>query len=277
MEEGERPGDGGAQGHLGDRLRGDRHLASRWSSCSCRSPSISGIVGRLFREFGLGVAVAVLISAFVALTLTPMLCSRFLSRRRAANACSGRREPGGAGTRTLRAAAALGAATTAGWSVRRPAWSPAGGDAWAVSRWGGVRAAGGPGRLPRHRHRAGGLDPRVHRLLPAARWRRRSARPRAWSGYFSAIGLAIGGPAKVSTGDRLRPHGRRARRQRISDRPRCAARCRRSPASTSTHRAAAFRPAAFRKPLQFVIQATDLDELGEVSDRWWPRPARSRA
>ena len=39
---------------------------------------LQGTVGRLFNEFGLTVAVAVLISGFVALTLTPMLCSRFL-------------------------------------------------------------------------------------------------------------------------------------------------------------------------------------------------------
>lgn len=39
---------------------------------------LQGNVGRLFNEFGLTVAVAVLISGFVALTLTPMLCSRML-------------------------------------------------------------------------------------------------------------------------------------------------------------------------------------------------------
>ncbi len=39
---------------------------------------LQGNVGRLFNEFGLTVAVAVLISGFVALTLTPMLCSRLL-------------------------------------------------------------------------------------------------------------------------------------------------------------------------------------------------------
>ncbi|MDB6168193.1 MAG: multidrug transporter AcrB, partial [Verrucomicrobia bacterium] len=38
----------------------------------------SGQIGRLFFEFGLTLAVAVLVSAFVALTLTPMLCSRLL-------------------------------------------------------------------------------------------------------------------------------------------------------------------------------------------------------
>ncbi|MDF9827082.1 multidrug efflux pump [Ereboglobus sp. PH5-10] len=38
----------------------------------------SGQTGRLFYEFGITLAVAVLVSAFVALTLTPMLCSRVL-------------------------------------------------------------------------------------------------------------------------------------------------------------------------------------------------------
>jgi len=40
---------------------------------------LTGHVGRLFNEFGVAVAVSVLISGFVALTLTPMLCSRILS------------------------------------------------------------------------------------------------------------------------------------------------------------------------------------------------------
>ena len=41
---------------------------------------LTGRVGRLFNEFGIAVAVSVLISGFVALTLTPMLCSRLLRR-----------------------------------------------------------------------------------------------------------------------------------------------------------------------------------------------------
>jgi multidrug efflux pump subunit AcrB len=40
---------------------------------------MGGIIGRLFREFAVTVSVAVVASAFVALTLTPMMCSRFLS------------------------------------------------------------------------------------------------------------------------------------------------------------------------------------------------------
>ncbi|HOX07630.1 MAG TPA: efflux RND transporter permease subunit [Planctomycetota bacterium] len=39
---------------------------------------MGGLIGRLFREFAVTIGVAVLISGFVSLTLTPMLCSRFL-------------------------------------------------------------------------------------------------------------------------------------------------------------------------------------------------------
>jgi hydrophobe/amphiphile efflux-1 (HAE1) family protein len=39
---------------------------------------MGGIVGRLFREFAMTVTVAVVVSCIVSLTLTPMMCSRFL-------------------------------------------------------------------------------------------------------------------------------------------------------------------------------------------------------
>lgn len=39
------------------------------------------IVGRLFREFAITLAIAILISALVSLTLTPMMCSRMLNAR----------------------------------------------------------------------------------------------------------------------------------------------------------------------------------------------------
>jgi HAE1 family hydrophobic/amphiphilic exporter-1 len=39
---------------------------------------MGGIVGRLLREFAVTIAVAILVSGFVSLSLTPMLCSRFL-------------------------------------------------------------------------------------------------------------------------------------------------------------------------------------------------------
>jgi HAE1 family hydrophobic/amphiphilic exporter-1 len=39
---------------------------------------LSGILGRLFREFAVTISVAILVSGFVSLSLTPMLCSRLL-------------------------------------------------------------------------------------------------------------------------------------------------------------------------------------------------------
>jgi HAE1 family hydrophobic/amphiphilic exporter-1 len=39
---------------------------------------MGGIIGRLFHEFAVTIGVAILVSGFISLTLTPMLCSRFL-------------------------------------------------------------------------------------------------------------------------------------------------------------------------------------------------------
>src|SRR5262249_55801714 len=39
---------------------------------------MGGVLGRLFREFSVTICVAILISGVVSVTLTPMLCSRFL-------------------------------------------------------------------------------------------------------------------------------------------------------------------------------------------------------
>ncbi len=43
---------------------------------------MGGIIGRLFHEFAVTIGVAILVSGFVSLTLTPMLCSRFLKEHR---------------------------------------------------------------------------------------------------------------------------------------------------------------------------------------------------
>jgi len=61
---------------------------------------LSGILGRLFREFAITISVAILVSGFVSLSLTPMLCSRLLK------AFSGHRPHDEAGARE-------GASTTA--------------------------------------------------------------------------------------------------------------------------------------------------------------------
>ena len=42
---------------------------------------MNDVVGRLFREFALTLTISILISAFISLTLTPMLCAKFLKHR----------------------------------------------------------------------------------------------------------------------------------------------------------------------------------------------------
>ena len=44
---------------------------------------MSGMNGRLFREFSITLAVSILVSGFISLSLTPMLCSRFLPKSNA--------------------------------------------------------------------------------------------------------------------------------------------------------------------------------------------------
>ena len=52
---------------------------------------MTGVVGRLFNEFAVTLSVAVIVSAVVSLTLTPMMCARFLrpARRPSGRAGSG--------------------------------------------------------------------------------------------------------------------------------------------------------------------------------------------
>ena len=53
------------------------------------------VVGRLFREFAITLAVTIVISAVVALTLVPMMCAKILRHRRALGDVAGRaQEPG---------------------------------------------------------------------------------------------------------------------------------------------------------------------------------------
>jgi HAE1 family hydrophobic/amphiphilic exporter-1 len=46
---------------------------------------MGGVIGRLLNEFAITIMVAILVSGFVSLTLTPMLCSRFLVHQEAAS------------------------------------------------------------------------------------------------------------------------------------------------------------------------------------------------
>jgi len=71
-------------------LQGSREIAFTIVSISVSLIAVfiplllmGGIIGRLFREFALTVTFAIAISALVSLTLTPMLCSRYLAHRSA--------------------------------------------------------------------------------------------------------------------------------------------------------------------------------------------------
>ena len=64
---------------------------------------MGGIIGRLFREFAVTVAMAIFVSLVVSLTLTPMMCSRFLQARTA--------KPGTAGSIDGASAASTGCCT----------------------------------------------------------------------------------------------------------------------------------------------------------------------
>ena len=75
-----------------------------------------GRTGRLFVEFALTLAGAVIVSGFVALTLTPMMCSKLLRHNPTPNRFDrGMERVLVRLTRRLRARAALGAAARAGW------------------------------------------------------------------------------------------------------------------------------------------------------------------
>ena len=73
------------EGPLEAALKGSKEI---WSTIVSMTISLAavfipilfmgGILGRLFREFAVTICVAVLISGFVSVTLTPMLCSRLL-------------------------------------------------------------------------------------------------------------------------------------------------------------------------------------------------------
>jgi hydrophobe/amphiphile efflux-1 (HAE1) family protein len=73
-------------------LKGSREIGFTVVSISCSLIAVfiplllmSGIIGRLFREFALTVSASIVVSALVSLTLAPMMCSRFMKREREAH------------------------------------------------------------------------------------------------------------------------------------------------------------------------------------------------
>ena len=68
-------------------VKGSREIGFTVLSISCSLIAVfiplllmSGIIGRLFREFALTVTASICVSAVVSLTLAPMMCSRFMKR-----------------------------------------------------------------------------------------------------------------------------------------------------------------------------------------------------
>jgi hydrophobic/amphiphilic exporter-1 (mainly G- bacteria), HAE1 family len=70
-------------------LKGSREIGFTIISITCSLIAVfipvllmGGMVGRVFREFAVSIAVAIVVSGFVSLTLTPMLCARVLGSHR---------------------------------------------------------------------------------------------------------------------------------------------------------------------------------------------------
>jgi len=73
------------EGRLEAALKGSKEIGFTIMSMTLSLAAVfipvlfmGGVVGRLLHEFAVTIAVAVLVSGFVSLTLTPMMCSRFL-------------------------------------------------------------------------------------------------------------------------------------------------------------------------------------------------------
>src|SRR6185312_4087648 len=79
VEAGERPIDAAL---IGSREIGFTILSMTLSLVAVFIPLLlmSGLIGRLFREFAVTVSVAILMSGIVSLTLTPMMCGQLLPR-----------------------------------------------------------------------------------------------------------------------------------------------------------------------------------------------------
>ncbi|NIC39675.1 efflux RND transporter permease subunit, partial [Aquabacterium sp. A08] len=90
-----------------------------------------GRTGRLFAEFALALAGAVLVSGFVALTLSPMMCSQLLRHNPAPNRFDRAMEAGLTGI-TRGYGALLGAALGARWLVVLVMLGSAAGSAWLL-------------------------------------------------------------------------------------------------------------------------------------------------
>lgn len=85
------------EGVMEAALRGSREIGFTIISMTISLAAVfipvlfmGGIIGRLFQEFAVTIMAAILISGFVSLSLTPMLCSRFLRHGKATHAAQAR-------------------------------------------------------------------------------------------------------------------------------------------------------------------------------------------
>ena len=81
---------------------------------------MSGLVGRMFREFALTLTIAVVTSAVVSLTLTPMMCSRLLKQPMRSSRCPG--SPPSAASSTAPSNSITGRCCGC-WGASAPRWS----------------------------------------------------------------------------------------------------------------------------------------------------------
>ncbi|HEY3215703.1 MAG TPA: efflux RND transporter permease subunit [Candidatus Eisenbacteria bacterium] len=257
---------------------------------------LTGRIGRLFNEFGIAVAVAVMISGFVALTLTPMLCSRLL--RRVSTGAMGHEEEEEELAPTPEAAAAAEETTV---QLERPS-----GFRLAFSRFFHALHEGYE-RLLRgalaHRRAVmvGGLAllaaiAVLFRFLPQElvpvedrgwifnivlapegstleytdRYMRQTeaiySKTDGVEAYFAAVGLGFGGPGRVTDGFmfvRLKPYNQRPRSQQIVQKvfPLVFG----IPGVLAIPINPPSLGGGFGSPVQFVLQAETYDELQQAT------------
>ena len=233
-----------------------------------------GRTGRLFIEFALALAGAVLVSGFVALTLTPMMCSRLLKRtpRRGAS-------PG------------LSAVASTGSSAATARLLDAGARPLLAVRAAGRAGAGRGGRAVRAHRRASCRRPRtaaISRPRCAARKGRRSTGPRATASSSSRSSRAvpevestflIAGVPEVTRGIvviRLKPWEERTRSQQ--EMPGAAPKLAKVPGVVAVPSSPPSLGQDSRSPpVQLVIQTSgSYEELAAVTERFvravegWP-------
>ncbi|MFQ5689245.1 MAG: efflux RND transporter permease subunit [Gemmatimonadota bacterium] len=234
---------------------------------------ISGVIGRLFREFALTVAVAVAISAFVSLTLTPMVSSRYLKLG----------SPRGLLLKIERGLAWLTDryGTALGWALGHRVLVLGLAVASLVAS-GVLMAVMGKEFAPpedRGGFMASVKAPEGATLAYTDSYLRQiEEMARETEGidrYFSAIGLGFGGPASVNSGFvyiRLKDD-RKLDQFEIMDRLRAKVR-KLAGVNVYLISFSAFQTGR-GKPLQYVIQNPDLDQLSRASEAMVARMRRT--